>query len=128
MNSSVGRPKRTDRDPTVERKRLNKNQRTYIEKNRDKQRAAHIRRTYGISWEDYLTLFAKQSGQCGICKVPLATHITTDNKHEVAHIDHCHTTNKIRGLLCNKCNTGIGWFNDSALTCKLAANYIEENT
>ena len=127
MISKVGRPKRTDRDPVLERERLNRNQKKWVDKNRDKQRAAHIKRTYGISWEEYLGLFSKQRGQCGICKITLSTHLEEDNQHEVAHIDHCHTTGKIRGLLCNKCNTGIGWLNDSALTCKLAALYLEEH-
>ena len=127
MISKVGRPKRIDRDPVLERERLNKNQTTWVAKNRDKQRAGHLKRTYGLSWEDYLGLFAKQYGQCGICKTPLSTHIKENSSVEVAHVDHCHTTGKIRGLLCNKCNTGIGWFNDSSLTCKLAALYLEEN-
>lgn len=122
-----GRPKKVHDDPEETKKRLNRNQRRYIEKNRDKQRAAHIRRTYGISWEDYLQLFVSQSGECSICRTKLSTHQQEDNQHEIAHIDHNHETGKIRGLLCNKCNTGIGYFKDSALLCKLASQYLEEN-
>jgi hypothetical protein len=128
MNQPRGRPKRTSDDPEKIKERLNRNQRNYITKNRDKQRAAHIKRTYGINWEDYLQLFAKQVGECCICRVKLSTHQQEDNPHEIAHIDHCHTTGKIRGLLCNKCNSAIGYFNDSALLCKLASQYLEENT
>ncbi len=129
MNQPRGIPKsyRSGHDPTLEKERLNKNQRKYVEKNRDKQRAAHIYRTYGISWEEYLVLFARQNGECSICKVSLSTHIQPDNRHEIAHIDHCHETGKIRGLLCNKCNSAIGYFNESALLCKLGAEYLEEN-
>jgi hypothetical protein len=96
-------------------------------KNREKQRATHIKRTYGIDWDVYLELFSKQRGECGICKILLSTHIQVDNDHEVAHIDHCHITGKIRGLLCNKCNSAIGYFNESPLLCKLGATYLEVN-
>ena len=126
MNQPRGRPKRTSTDPEEIKKRLNKNQRIYLEKNRDKQRAAHIRRTYGIEWSDYLALFIKQGGECAICKTKLATHQQDGNSYEIAHIDHDHESGKIRGLLCNKCNSALGYFNDSALLCKLASQYLEE--
>ena len=46
---------------------------------------------------------------------------------KVANVDHCHTTGKIRGLLCRKCNTAIGLLNDNATVLRLAAEYLDEH-
>lgn len=104
---------------------ISKNARAYQRKNPDKVRAAHIKRTYGLSWEDYLLLYASQEGTCAICKVPLSLY-PKQNEHEVAHVDHCHVSGKVRGLLCKTCNSGLGNFKETALLCKLAAKYLEE--
>jgi len=42
-------------------------------------------------------------------------------------VDHCHQTGKIRGLLCKKCNIGIGFFNDDEWLLRDAADYVERN-
>ena len=93
--------------------------------NREKSRANGIQRRYGLSWDDYLTLFNKQKGCCVICSSPL--ELFGSDKHLVAQVDHCHTTNKVRGLLCTKCNTGLGNFRDSPELLKNAARYLKEN-
>ena len=60
-----------------------------------------------------------QQGQtycCDICLVYL--------KPEQVRRDHNHATGQIRGLLCNKCNVGLGWFRDSAMTLQSASDYL----
>lgn len=47
-------------------------------------------------------LFQKQSGKCAIC----------EKSKKLLHVDHCHTTNVVRGLLCYNCNNGLGRFKD----------------
>lgn len=72
-----------------------------------------------ISKNTWNNLAKKQNYKCAICGV--------DNsllKRKLA-IDHCHTTGKIRGLLCGKCNMGIGYFNDSAELLLAARDYLE---
>lgn len=63
----------------------------------------HLKRTYGLSLEKKLSMMAEQGGVCKICKIEFEVL-------KKAHVDHCHTTNKIRGVLCPSCNTKLGWY------------------
>lgn len=104
---------------------ISRNAQKYQKSNPDKVRAQHIKRVYGLDWTTYLEMFATQQGSCKICKVPLSLY-PKQNDHEIAHVDHCHGTGKVRGLLCKTCNSGLGNFKESVLLCKLAAQYLEE--
>lgn len=77
-----------------------------------------LRAKYNITLEEWEVLFNSQSRCCAICKSP-----TTG----VAgwHTDHCHKTGKIRGILCNNCNHGLGNFNDSVVLFYGAIKYLE---
>lgn len=83
-------------------------------KNPHKRRAAHLKRTYGITLEEYDAMYLKQKGLCAICQKSFAK----------LFIDHCHKTEKIRGLLCVKCNAGIGQFEDNVEFIKRALEYL----
>lgn len=50
-----------------------------------------------------------------------------DNKDYIMHVDHCHTTNKVRGLLCHRCNVGLGYFKDRISYLKSATDYLIKN-
>jgi len=77
---------------------------------------------YGLSVKDWQLLFDKQEGKCAIC-----------GKHQselsvALAVDHNHVTGKIRGLLCTKCNTGLGCYNsdeEHAFLLKKAVLYLE---
>lgn len=75
---------------------------------------------YGITPEQYDQMAADQGDRCWICR-------TDDPKtpHGFWHIDHCHTTGILRGLLCHGCNIGIGNFYDNPECLIRAAEYIE---
>lgn len=82
-------------------------------------KSQNIRR-YGVTPEDWEQMFETQGGRCKICK-----------KHQselsrVFHIDHCHSTGKVRGLLCMNCNTGLGNFKDNPVLLSSALNYLME--
>lgn len=62
-------------------------------------------------------LYAEQSGCCAICRRP-------EEEVGTLCLDHCHATGTIRGLLCSKCNRGLGFFGDDAKRMLEAANYI----
>lgn len=70
---------------------------------------------YGITKEDYDLMLLEQNNQCAICKNILDKEI---------HIDHCHKNIKVRGILCGKCNKGLGQFNDNIEYLTNAINYL----
>lgn len=82
-------------------------------------------RSYGITIEEKQEMMAKQNNSCAICKEPFVS-----TKH--THVDHCHNSTKIRGILCNRCNTALGSFKDSPKLLQRAIYYLEyhatENT
>jgi hypothetical protein len=83
----------------------------------------HNRTTkYGLSREQLDTLVANQNGQCAICHVAL----TIQGKNGM-HVDHDPATTKIRGLLCGRCNIGIGQFRHDPKLLLDAAGYLENH-
>lgn len=90
--------------------------------NSDKESLKAIKyrfKTYGLTLQDYQNLYEKQNGYCPIC-----------NKHQSEFarsfdIDHCHTTGKVRSLLCNLCNSGIGHLKDNITYLQRAITYLE---
>ena len=84
-----------------------------------KNRRTGLLRKYGLTEADYNNLLAKQSYACAICK-------TTDPKDRWNrfHVDHCHTSSKVRGLLCSQCNTGLGKFYDNIESLSTAIEYL----
>lgn len=70
-------------------------------------------RKYNITWETFLELSEAQFNKCLIC-----------NKPAPLCVDHCHKTNRIRGLLCHKCNSAVGLLGDDFSTIIRAADYI----
>jgi len=65
----------------------------------------------------------KQNGKCAICKKPETRK--TGNKIRELSIDHCHKTGKVRGLLCDSCNNGLGRFKDSVKLLESALKYLK---
>ena len=95
-------------------------------KQKQKQRSfKNNLKKYNITPEDYQLLLYKQDGKCAICK--------SDKSHRSnisynLFVDHCHTTGKVRGLLCHHCNAGIGYLNDDVERLQSAIRYLNENS
>lgn len=77
-----------------------------------------IGRKYGVTPERYIFMFKQQGGRCKICGA-------RPKKSRRLAIDHCHETNKIRGLLCSPCNTALGLFQDNPELVNTAASYLK---
>jgi hypothetical protein len=94
--------------------------------NPDLRRIDGLRQNYGISYEEYYNMYIHQKGCCAICNTPISLHAGNTKKHK-AHVDHCHDTKKIRGLLCTKCNTLLGMANDNVNILESAKLYLERS-
>lgn len=93
-------------------------QKAWLERNPEHSRWYNIKRKYGLSKEEWQKMFEEQGGCCAIC----SRHQDTYNRP--LHVDHCHTTGKIRGLLCWKCNEFLGLIKDSVPTIEKMISYI----
>jgi hypothetical protein len=81
----------------------------YWERNRNYRR-------YGLTPDDYHRLLARQGGACAICR---------KQRGRQPDVDHCHSTGQVRGLLCRKCNFGLGHFEDDSGLMLAAIAYLE---
>lgn len=81
-------------------------------------RNGHLLRTFGITSEQFDEMLAGQGGRCAICR--------TDEPGGKGnfHVDHCHDTGVIRGLLCTRCNQGLGYFGDDPNMLGRAIDYL----
>ena len=79
---------------------------------------------YGLSWEEYEKKHSENNGCCEICKKPISL-IKSDDQ-ETAYVDHCHTTLQVRGLLCNPCNRGLGYFAENRKHLQSALAYLDK--
>lgn len=84
---------------------------------------------YGITYSEYEKLFKEQSGVCAICfkEEKSKTSRLVNNESLSMAVDHCHTTGKVRGLLCMKCNRAIGLLGDSVINLNNAIKYLNKN-
>jgi hypothetical protein len=88
------------------------------ERTREIDGKATLKKRHGITLEDYARMLKEQGGCCEICGRP-----STDYKRSL-HVDHDHSTGKVRGLLCVKCNSGIGYFCDNTALLENAKSYL----
>jgi hypothetical protein len=80
-----------------------------------------LMKSYSMTPEQYNSMLEKQEHKCAICKIE-SSSMTGKKKHLC--IDHSHKTGMVRGLLCDKCNRGIGLLNDNIITIKSAIDYL----
>lgn len=89
-----------------------------------KRRDTQLRIKFGITIEDYEAKLAAQNYKCAICfKKETAVDSHSKQPKSLA-VDHCHLTGKVRGLLCQQCNHGLGKFQDSIVVLMSALQYL----
>lgn len=96
----------------------------YRQNKERKQRVSRLWR-YGLSETQYNNLLEKQNKLCPICNKPPIKKARLSSPDGFA-IDHCHNTNKVRGLLCESCNKLIGYAKDSVQVLQNAISYLQE--
>ena len=82
-----------------------------------RDRTGVIRRKYGLTPDEVAAMLEGQKGRCWICRQPFGS--------KSPHIDHCHATGKVRGLLCRECNLGLAHFADDSKSLMRAARYLK---
>lgn len=101
-------------------KRINK---TKYEKDKDAwyqvRMDNQLQKKFGIGLDEWYRMYEEQGGLCMVCR--------EDGGVRRLHVDHCHTTGKVRGLLCGRCNIGIGYFLDDPARLRAAAEYMEKH-
>ena len=101
-------------NPEIRRKSYLKHK----EKYKLSMREYSLKRKFNLSLEEYQVLLERQNGVCGICKNKCTRELA---------VDHCHITGRVRGLLCNNCNRGIGHLRDSIDVLSAAITYLKGN-
>lgn len=97
---------------------------------RRRRRDYEAQRLYGLAPEELQNLVASQEGACAICDcVPQVEDTLHPRYHRgyasaMLHIDHCHATGKVRGLLCGKCNALLGLADENPATLLAAVEYL----
>lgn len=88
-------------------------------KNKQNDKKWRLLKTYGITLEEWYQMFEKQNGECKIC------HTHQSKLKNKLCVDHDHITGKVRGLLCQGCNSGIGYLKESKRILESAIKYLE---
>jgi hypothetical protein len=96
-------------------------QKQYYRNNKHVWRRGELRRRYGMTVEQFETLFVLQGNRCAIC------HVDKPTTKKGWVVDHDHVTGKVRGILCGKCNSAIGYLGDSPALLNRAAKYLGGN-
>ena len=97
----------------------------YNKENSETVRAQYLKRQYGLTFEEFDAMLSKQDNCCAIC----GTDKPSKNRGRTRrfHVDHCHTTGKIRGLLCKSCNIALGEVEDNIHILKSMIQYLESH-
>lgn len=96
----------------------------WYKNNKDKVKDNALRKAYGFGLDEYKARLIAQNNQCIIC---LKEFSSGSYGPDSPVVDHCHIYGHIRGILCNECNRGLGYYHDNPAALRRAAQYIEEN-
>lgn len=94
----------------------------YNQTNKHIVKGAKLRQNYNIEYSDFVKMVEEQDNRCLIC----TNTLSEDPRH--VHVDHCHDTMKVRGVLCRHCNLMLGNARDNILVLKSAIKYLEKHS
>lgn len=96
-------------------------------RNRPGKKRYRLAQKYGMTLEQYNNMLEAQSNVCAICEQP-ETIKNKRGEHHPLSVDHDHKTGRVRGLLCNSCNAGIGHFSEDKEVLQSAIKYLVEHS
>lgn len=92
------------------------------------KRAAHLKREFDLTPEAFQSLLEEQGGGCAICQTKMTGLKERGRRERSLHVDHCHKTKAVRGILCHRCNFGLGHFRDNPALLETAAQYLRSSS
>jgi hypothetical protein len=92
------------------------NSKRWRSENKEYNRDYNLKRLYGVGIDQYYEMYSSRDGRCDIC----GEH----REYGALCVDHCHSTSRVRGLLCNICNLVLGQFKDNPILFKSAIEYL----
>src|SRR6516225_1016606 len=101
-----------------------KNGESYRARNRLLYRWQRLKRERGITKDEWLALFKSQGKRCAICRTAKPDFTSSRHAGDGWRTDHDHATGYVRGILCHKCNLGIGHLNDDVELLRKAIDYL----
>lgn len=101
-------------------RRINDNMRN--KRKPEQKQNSKFKARYGITLKQFNEMSENQNNECAICNKHKSF-----NKNNKLFVDHCHATDKVRGLLCDNCNKGLGIFMDSPKLLLKAVEYLKAN-
>ena len=99
----------------------------YFSRYKARQKNWSLQKRYKISADDFQSLMISQNSCCAICNIHISEHQANRDKEVNFAVDHCHQTGIVRGLLCYRCNMGLGYFKDNPELTQAATNYLTKN-
>jgi len=93
----------------------------YREHTNARKRSSLLNCRYGITPQDYAEMLSEQGNACAICK---STTSNNGRSNQLFDVDHCHTTGKVRGLLCRDCNVTVGVVENKSAKIALIKKYL----
>lgn len=114
-------PKNRDKKITYQKDYYKNNK----EKVKKRSRSAHLMKKYNLTPEQYLELVVSQNNLCAICGNPEYKKTPSGDAQPLC-VDHNHTTNQVRALLCNDCNALLGFAKENKETLSNAINYLKK--
>jgi len=100
---------------TCKNKQRTEKRKLDADKEKLRKRKQRLMAKYGLTIENYEVMYGNQEGKCFICNKP----------ESLLHVDHCHTSGNVRGLLCSNCNVGLGNFKDNVENLLKAVEYLK---
>ena len=98
---------------------------SWYHNNPDRVRDNHLRYKFNITLDDYDRMYREQDGKCALCKKPESAKDGRSGKIRRLAVDHCHETDRVRGLLCYRCNHLIGCLGDTVESVQRVISYME---
>lgn len=116
---TLARQAARDTDP-IAKERHNQEVRQWMADNLERFKNRKLSMKYGITYEQFKKIIETQNNSCAICMRVFGT----ETREDLPCVDHCHKTNRVRGLLCRKCNRALGLFGDDPELLKRALRHL----